>query len=185
MSYPSRREALRHVVLQAASVWALMAQTHQHETDPPLPAGSWQFFTPEEVAEVEAIAAQIIPSGETPGAREAGVVRFIDLNLARFETENQSVYRTGLQQVHAQVKKQFSSAARFSELNSENQIALLRSVEQTPFFNLVRTHTVMGFLSHPKYGGNQGKAGWKLIGFEDAFAFQPPYGYYDAEQGRG
>jgi len=31
----------------------------------------------------------------------------------------------------------------------------------------------------PAYGGNRGGVGWKLIGFEDAHVFQPPFGYYD------
>jgi hypothetical protein len=26
--------------------------------------------------------------------------------------------------------------------------------------------------------------GWKLIGFEDSFAFQPPFGYYDGPEGQ-
>ena len=36
------------------------------------------FFTPEQALEVEEMAAQIIPTDETPGAREARVVAFID-----------------------------------------------------------------------------------------------------------
>jgi hypothetical protein len=31
----------------------------------------------------------------------------------------------------------------------------------------------------PAYGGNSDKVGWKLIGFEDRFAWQPPFGEYD------
>jgi hypothetical protein len=38
----------------------------------------------------------------------------------------------------------------------------------------------MGFLGHPSHGGNRDLAGWKLIGFEDRAAFEPPFGYYDA-----
>ena len=44
----------------------------------------FSFLTPAEVADVEAIAAQIIPTDDTPGAREAGVVYFIDRALATF-----------------------------------------------------------------------------------------------------
>ncbi len=36
-----------------------------------------------------------------------------------------------------------------------------------------------GFLGNPSYGGNRDHVGWKLIGFEDRMAFQPPFGYYD------
>jgi len=48
----------------------------------------------------------------------------------------------------------------------------------------VRTHTILGFFGHPSYGGNRDLAGWKLIGFEDRYQFEPPFGYYDAERER-
>jgi gluconate 2-dehydrogenase gamma chain len=39
----------------------------------------------------------------------------------------------------------------------------------------------MGFLADPARGGNRGKVGWKLIGFDDSGAFAPPFGYYDRD----
>ncbi|PYT19676.1 MAG: hypothetical protein DMG57_44570 [Acidobacteria bacterium] len=58
---------------------------------------------------------------------------------------------------------------------------LVRAIETSEFFELLRTHTVLGFLGLPSYGGNRNQAGWKYIGFEDRMAFEPPFGYYDAE----
>jgi gluconate 2-dehydrogenase gamma chain len=52
---------------------------------PPAPVkpGSWEFFTPEEGAAVEALVDRIIPPDpEWPGAKEAGVAVFIDRQLA-------------------------------------------------------------------------------------------------------
>ena len=49
-----------------------------------------------EAAEVEAIAAAIIPSGETPGAREAGVVYFVDEALAGFMAGASDGLKAGL-----------------------------------------------------------------------------------------
>ena len=77
--------------------------------------------------------------------------------------------------------KNSDKSAKFSDLSSEQQIALLKKIEKTPFFNLVRTHTVMGCFCDPEYGGNFNGVGWKLIGFEDRFNFKPPFGYYDRE----
>jgi hypothetical protein len=37
-----------------------------------------EFFSAEQAAEVEAVTAQLIPSDETPRAREAGSIRFLD-----------------------------------------------------------------------------------------------------------
>lgn len=57
---------------------------------------------------------------------------------------------------------------------------VFRTDAQSDFFELVRRHTIFGFFSHPQYGGNRGQIGWTLLGFEDAGAYQPPFGYYDA-----
>src|ERR1700691_2572680 len=47
-------------------------------------------------AEVEALAAQIIPSDDGPGAKEAGVIYFIDRALATFDQDQREIYRAGL-----------------------------------------------------------------------------------------
>jgi gluconate 2-dehydrogenase gamma chain len=75
----------------------------------------------------------------------------------------------------------FPSAESIASLSREQQIQLVRAIEKSDFFDVVRTHTVLGFLGDPSYGGNRGKVGWNYIGFEDRMAFEPPFGYYDAE----
>lgn len=50
---------------------------------------------------------------------------------------------------------------------------------KSPFFEAVRVATITGLLANPSYGGNFGKVGWRLIGFDDRFSWRPPYGYYD------
>ncbi|MDH4256161.1 MAG: gluconate 2-dehydrogenase subunit 3 family protein, partial [Gammaproteobacteria bacterium] len=59
--------------------------------------------------------------------------------------------------------------------------AYLKHIEHTPFFGGMRFLTVLGLLALPSYGGNAGKLGWKLVGFVDQHAWQPPFGHYDAE----
>ena len=44
--------------------------------------GEPTFFTPHQRATVEAAMARIIPSDETPGAREAGCIDFVDRYLS-------------------------------------------------------------------------------------------------------
>ena len=138
------------------------------------------FFTPEQAVEVEAMAAQIIPTDETPGAREARVVHFIDRALVTFDKARQSSYTEGLEALQAETRRRFPSARRFSGLTFDQQIELLTAIEQTPFFNLVRTHTITGFFAHPVHGGNHGKVGWELIGYDDSLQHEAPFGYYDA-----
>src|SRR5262249_61915245 len=91
----SRRAMLRVSAAQAGAVWAALAQQHGHE-QPGTRAGGLKFFTADEAREVEAVGAQIIPADETGGAREAGGVRFIYLNLATDQHERQEAYRAGL-----------------------------------------------------------------------------------------
>jgi hypothetical protein len=141
---------------------------------------TFAFFTPEQAAEIETMAAQIIPTDATPGAREAHVINFIDRALTTFEKDRQQEYRDGLKALETQTRTTVPSATRFSALTSAQQIQVLTAMERTPFFNLVRTHTVTGFFAHPSHGGNADKIGWKLVNYDDSLNHKPPFGYYDA-----
>ena len=144
-----------------------------------LPA-KFAFFTDAQATEVEAMAAQIIPTDDTPGAHEARVINFIDRALVTFERDQQAAYKQGLEDLGAQTKQLFPNASTFSALTSEQQIQVLTAMEKTPFFNRVRTHTITGFFASPVHGGNYNKVGWKLVGYDDSLNHKPPFGYYDA-----
>src|SRR5262245_24584136 len=79
---------------------------------------NFEFCTPEQAAEIEAIAAQIIPTDDTPGAREARVIYFIDRALATFAVEERATFVKGLKELPSKVKKRFKTKQRFSDLNS-------------------------------------------------------------------
>ncbi len=131
--------------------------------------------------EIEAIAAQIIPSTGGPGARDAGVIYFIDRALATFAADDREAYRTGMAQLQLRRQELLPHSTTIASLTGPQQITLIRTVETSAFFELLRTHTVLGFLGDPSYGGNRDKVGWHQIGFEDRMAYQPPFGYYDAQ----
>jgi gluconate 2-dehydrogenase gamma chain len=139
------------------------------------------FFTDAQAREIDAVGAQIIPTDDTPGAREAHCLYFIDRALATFDKSSQPVYTDGLQALQAKTRQLYPETEKFSALTPEQQIKVLTALEKTPFFRAVRTHTVIGFLSRPEHGGNYNKAGWKLIGYDDSLNHKPPFGYYDAE----
>jgi len=143
--------------------------------------GKFAFFSPAQAVEVEAMAAQIIPTDTSPGAREARVIHFIDQALASFVRDRQPDYMKGLEDLQAKTKQLYPDAGLFSALTSEQQIKVLTEIEKTPFFNLVRTHTVIGFFSRPEHGGNHDKIGWQLIGYDDSLKHKAPFGYYDAK----
>ena len=64
----------------------------------------------------------------------------------------------------------------FADLDVAAQSAYLKTIEATPFFGRMRLLTVAGLLALPSYGGNEDKVGWKLVGFVDRHAWQPPFG---------
>jgi gluconate 2-dehydrogenase gamma chain len=188
----SRRQFLLGSVSGLSSAWLalrwptiLAAQAHAHQATQSGDPVPFQFLSSEQALEVEAMAAQIIPADDTPGAREARAVYFIDRALTTFDREKQAAYTQGLKDLQIKTQELFANNNKFSDLTSEQQIQLLTTVEKTEFFELVRLHTIMGFLAKPEYGGNYNQAGWKLIGFEDQMTFEPPFGYYDSEYNKG
>ncbi|MDE3195185.1 MAG: gluconate 2-dehydrogenase subunit 3 family protein [Acidobacteriota bacterium] len=143
-------------------------------------SGGLTFFNPAQMKEVEAIVAQLIPADETPGAKEAHCHDFIDRALSGFAKANRSAYTKGLDDLQSRVQQMFPGSSLFSGLTSAQQIQVLTAIEKTPFFNLIRNHTVIGFFARPEHGGNYEKLGWKLIAYDDSMNFKPPFGYYDA-----
>ncbi len=188
-------------VLSAAWVTAnwpalLSAAKHAHDAAKAATPPKFEFFSAEEAAEIDAITACIIPTDDTAGAHEAGVVYFIDHGLATFAVDNQKTYREGLPDLQSRVKEIFPSTSKFSALTAEEQDAVLHSFdENTPatrrafrarpdaqnFFETLRQHTIAGFLIDPDFGVNHDGVGWKVIGREREHMFQPPFGYYDKD----
>src|SRR6266536_1771195 len=99
----SRRSLLQAIAaaIGAAALplgWADIAQAAQaahqaHVAGPSAGEAKIAFLSAAEAADIEAVAAQIIPTDDTPGAREAGVVYFIDRVLATFFSRLASDYR--------------------------------------------------------------------------------------------
>lgn len=168
----------RRAMLLGLSAGALEALQHAHKQ---AAAGTREFsyLDASTAADLEALAGAILPSDETPGAKEAGVVFFIDRALATFDRDKQGLYREGLAGVQQKRRELFPEIASIASLSAAQCNDVVKSIEKTEFFEQLRTHTVMGFLATPEWGGNRNEAGWRLIGFEDAGMYQPPFGYYD------
>jgi gluconate 2-dehydrogenase gamma chain len=161
------------------AVWPEVLAAQQHAHSAAAASTRLETLDADTAAEIEALAAQILPSTGGPGARETGVVYFIDRALGTFASDERGTYRTGMAQFQAKRKELFPKSASIASLSDQQQMTLIRSMETSEFFEVLRTHTVLGFLGDPKYGGNRGTAGWRQIGFEDAMVFEHPFGYYD------
>jgi len=178
----SRREWMLASSLGLLALWpeVLAAQEHARHAAA-TPGTGFTYFDPATAAEIEAIAGQIIPTDETPGAREAGVIYFIDHALSTFDQESQQYYKIGLAELQTKRAVMFPGSKSIAALQPEQQLALVKSIEETPFFETVRTHAIIGFLNSPDQGGNRDYIGWKLLGMDHQMVYQPPFGYYDAE----
>src|SRR5262249_22196151 len=149
---------------------------------------------------MEAIASRVIPSGgpgdDAPGAREAGIVYFLDRALVTFAREHQKLYTEGLADLQVRTRERFPGVEKFSSLHEDPQDEIRHALDTGPtftvrvfaqapptqsFFETLRQHTILGFLIDPESNrkGNQGGVGWKLIARENTHMFQPPFGHYD------
>ena len=124
----------------------------------------WRFFTNEEALTVDAICEQLIPADRDPGAKQAGVVHYIDIQLTGPFMRHQQTYRQGIAGVDAGSRTKFSK--RFVDLTAEQQAEVLVDIEENSgaFFELVLTHTRQGFYGDPRHGGNRGMVSWKMVG---------------------
>jgi len=135
----------------------------------------WRFFTVQEGQTLAAICERLIPSDQDPGAQEAGVPNFIDLQLMGPYQRHRSSYRQGLKGVEKASLDKFGHG--FSELRPEQQDAILEDLERgspagdawknissREFFALILSHTMQGYYGDPRHGGNRGRASWKMLG---------------------
>lgn len=137
-------------------------------------AASFVTLGAEEAAELEAIAARILPTTDTPGAREAGVVHFFDTVLGGPMAGMLEPLRAGLAGFGPK-------GGRFVDLTEVEQDAWIGERDDTRFFGMIRSLTLMGFFAMSKYGGNRDNIGWDLIDFAGHGAASYPFGFYDAE----
>ena len=124
----------------------------------------WRFFTAEEGRTVDAVCECLIPEDRDPGARQAGVVDYIDIQLTKALKKHQRVYRQGIAMVDATGRKRFGKS--FADLAAAQQVDILNDVEQNAraFFQLILAHTQQGFYGDPRHGGNRNRASWKMLG---------------------
>jgi gluconate 2-dehydrogenase gamma chain len=140
-----------------------------------------RFFKASEAKVIAAACDRIFPSDASgPGAKEAGVIIYIDRQLAgpygrdrhrytkgpfvesglehgyQAKASPQEIYRDGLRQL---------GEDDFADLYAAKQDERLQTLERTVFFRMLRTHTVEGMFSDPLHGGNAGLIGWQLIGY--------------------
>ena len=100
--------------------------------EPPGAAFVPQTLDADQYALVQTLAEIIIPTTDTPGARDAGVPAFIDKMLTDwYLEEDRLLFLDGLQRLDEQAEDIF--IARFIDIGDENQIALIDAVARKAF----------------------------------------------------
>jgi gluconate 2-dehydrogenase gamma chain len=167
------------IVLSLPAILSACRQAAEQRPDASTAVAQYNLLSTELATELDAISARIVPSDDTPGAREAGTVRFMDIVLAD-RRDQLATLQTGVTELNARASTEYG-LAQFSALTETQQDDLLTAIEATPFFSTVRFLTVASLFALPEYGGTGPDVGYKLTGMTHAHAYMPPFGYYDAD----
>jgi len=132
-----------------------------------------QTLTAAQVLVLAAALDRLIPSDENgPGAKEAMVWRYIDLNLGGQYTALQPTYAEGLANLDDYAQQ--TQGQPFAHLEAAQQDAILKAMQAgtgpgggagKAFFQVLRQHAVEGMFGDPSHGGNANFVGWNLIGY--------------------
>ena len=159
----SRRELLKRLGLAGVGVLALPELSRVLSFRQQVLAQA-NVLSQAESATLAAICARIIPTDDNgPGAAEAHAAAYIERSLGGWLASSRETYTAGLAAIDDAARA--NGGRRFVEIAAAEQDRVLASMEETPFFALVRTHTIQGTFCDPAYGGNQNFVGWDLIGY--------------------
>lgn len=112
------------------------------------------FLTAEEMATVTAMADQILPKTDTPGALDVGVPAFVDRMLAGYYTDKErGIIRGGLTTAATDAAEMRGKS--FAALSSEDQVKLMTAYDQEAytartatdphFFRMIKELTLLGY----------------------------------------
>lgn len=130
----------------------------------------------DEARDYMAAIARLIPTTDTPGAADAGVIWFWDNVLGNY-------YAHFLESVRGLRDRLLAETdGSFADLDAAAQDAALRAIEDDGRFEIWRMLTIFGFFAMAKHGGNKDHLSWELVGYKGHDgAWLPPFGHYDAE----
>jgi gluconate 2-dehydrogenase gamma chain len=167
-----RRRFLKSLTAGGVAACSTVDLKLARQTTPFSLAPGCQVFTLEQAATVEAICEQIVPADDYPGAKEAGVLYYIDRMLAGDLARFRPQYAEGLTMVD--LVSQGRYRRNFSALSWEQQTAVLQDLAAgeaggaagQAFFSLIRQDTMDAYYGSPQYGGNRNGVSWKMIDFQ-------------------
>jgi gluconate 2-dehydrogenase alpha chain/gluconate 2-dehydrogenase gamma chain len=178
----------------AGAPGATLAQNPFAAADP----RPWFFLTNDEARFLAAACDVLIPADDYPSASQAGVVDFIDMQLAGPYGRGATLYLKGPfgegtpeqgYQVPMPPAEMFrrgiaaiEADATLADADAEGRESFVRRLSEAEgnvadgipavtFFEELWLLTKQGFFGDPIYGGNKDYAGWEMIGFPGAHAY--------------
>jgi len=128
---------------------------------------AWESLTGAQARTLTVLCDQIIPADEFPGATQAGVLTYLDRQLARHYSRYQDAYRDGLAQTETICRERFGCGLADASSSQQLEIAVALEKQTPEFFELVRRHTLEGFYGSPRHGGNRDGASWRMLGLAE------------------
>ena len=142
----NRREAVKRVTIMMGGILAapLMAGVMGQVTN----TGESITISAEQEAFLAEIADIIIPTTDTPGAKAAGVEKFI-VRVMRdcYKKDDQEKFYTGLAKLDADSQAKFGKGFVGLDLSQKNEMVKLLTVNDKPFFQRMKELTVTGYFT--------------------------------------
>ncbi|MGK7651000.1 gluconate 2-dehydrogenase subunit 3 family protein [Roseovarius sp. B08] len=194
MTHPFSRRAVL-LGLAATSGVALTKPQHAFAA---LDDQPFAFLTETEARMLAALCDTLIPEDEYPSASQAGVVDFIDLQMAGPYGHGEGLYMKGpffegkpsqgyqlpllpselMREGLSRLEQAESGFALMEDARRNDVVTAMSEGEldmgdlpSDAFFDEVWKLTNQGFFADPIYGGNENYAGWRMVGFPGAHAY--------------
>lgn len=194
MPHPFSRRA---VLMQIGSTVTLGSFAMPQHAFADFDAQPWAFLTNDEAQFLAAMADVFIPEDDHPSASQAGVIDYIDLQMATGYGQGKGLYlegpfaqgtpqqgyqlpmtpshmlRAGLtfvrQGTDLVAMAPQDRAGWVKDLSERDD--MLGDVPAQTFFNEVLSLSNEGYFADPIYRGNYDYAGWRMVGFPGAHAY--------------
>ena len=156
------------------SVWALDDKNPSKSQK--LLKGKFKFFSPYQATVIEEVTSLIIPSDNSPGAREAGIVFAIDNSISE-NKRLQTIYQKGIEWLDFKAKE-LTGRDSYLDLNQDERIEILKIADQ--YRSSLSRRAIAPAVDRENLIGNQffkdvvrrtidifytSDLGWKVVGY--------------------
>ena len=156
------------------SVWAL--ENKNPLKSQKLLKDKFKFFSPYQATVIEEVTSLIIPSDNSPGAREAGIVFAIDNSISE-NKRLQTIYQKGIEWLDFKAKE-LTGRDSYLDLNQDERIEILKIADQ--YRSSLSRRAIAPAVDRENLIGNQffkdvvrrtidifytSDLGWKVVGY--------------------